>query len=258
MRLPSGKRRLPILLLTQPQGRCRAASWHFSPTRSHHDSPPRAIGTKGIFADCCEATSSPTLSLEIHIERKAWKDVKQSFFLRQKISLVLWPHDAGRLGGYLAVWGSVDLHYPQPSWKYFVPSNTFCLAKHLGQQNLYKYVSTWLVAEFQWDSCGQFSGARFGFFSHEKNLYELCWPKGQCVPVFSRSSSLWLQFLKSRSPRVGRLSTFWLAQNGCMNIAPKTPELDPFIRCAHENEASVNYVFKHNVGILNPKDLKIT
>lgn len=45
-----------------------------------------------------------------------------------------------------------------------------------------------------------------------------------------------------------------------MNIALKTPELGPFIRCAHEKEASVKYVFKHDVGILGIlglKDLKI-
>lgn len=99
MRLPSGKRRLPILLLTQPQGRCRAASWLFFPTRSHHDSPPRAIGTKGIFADCCEATSFPTLSLETHIESKALKNVKQSLFvfLCDKDKSCFMTHDAGRL-----------------------------------------------------------------------------------------------------------------------------------------------------------------
>lgn len=52
---------------------------------------------------------------------------------------------------------------------------------------------------------------------------------------------------------------FWQTQHNCyMNIVLKTSELDPFISCSHEKDPSLNDFFKHDVGILEPKDLKIS
>lgn len=140
------------------------------------------------------------------------------------------------MGNYLVVWGLLGLRYPQHTWKYFVPLNTFWPASTWGRGILSRtsLCGWWL------NSSGAPVGSSLALGldspSVKRAIHELSADqKVSSFMFFSRSNSLWLKFPKIRSPCVTNSSLFWLVQHNCsVNVVLKTPELSPFMRHSHE------------------------
>lgn len=125
-------------------------------------------GTKGIFAVCCEVIASPYLSLEIHIERKTWKDVKPSFPKRKDQSYFM-THDARWLREYLVVPGEPGLTLSPAQLEILCANRPLLSGPAPEAVESLQELPMWFMAEFQWNICGQFSGSRIGFSSHHKS-----------------------------------------------------------------------------------------